>query len=69
MNRTPVDSSNLQSVGYDPQTSTLEVEFAGGGIYQFFDVPEAVHAELMKSDSKGKFFGAQVKGNFRYAKL
>lgn len=30
MNRTPVSSSNLKSVGYDQSSNTLEIEFHGG---------------------------------------
>ncbi|WP_394854027.1 KTSC domain-containing protein [Citrobacter freundii] len=35
MIRQPVSSSNLQSVGYDQATSTLEIAFHSGGIYQY----------------------------------
>lgn len=43
MNRTSVTSSNIASIGYDPSSLTLEVEFTDGSIYQYFDVPEAVY--------------------------
>lgn len=33
MVRTPVASSALASVGYDPSTQTLEVEFRSGRVY------------------------------------
>jgi KTSC domain len=68
MHRTPVSSSNMKSVGYDAESMTLEIEFSGGTVYQYFDVPEAVHLELMNSDSKGTFFSAQIKGAYRYAR-
>ena len=68
MIRAEIDSTNLKSVGYDVQTSTLEIEFASGTIYQYFDVPEAVHIEFMGAASKGQFFAAQIKGSYRYAK-
>ena len=69
MNRTPVQSTNVSSIGYDPTTHTLEVEFSGGNIYQYFDVPQAINDALMASDSKGQFLASQIKGNFRYARL
>ena len=47
MRRTPVNSSNLVSVGYDPRSLTLEVEFHGGSVYHYFDVAEFEHQELM----------------------
>jgi len=69
MNRTPVSSSNVVSIGYDPGSLTLEVEFTGGSVYQYFDVPEAVYQELMRASSKGQFLHANVKNNYRYTKV
>jgi hypothetical protein len=70
MNRTPVaNSSNIESVGYDLETQTMEVEFTNGNVYQYFDVPQAVQEELMRAESTGKFLNAQIKGVYRYAKL
>ena len=50
MDRTPVSSSHIAAIGYDPTSMTLEVEFSDGAVYQYFDVPEAVHQELMQAD-------------------
>ena len=70
MKRIPVaNSSNIASVGYDPETQTMEVEFTNGNVYQYFDVPQAVYEELMRAESAGTFLNAQVKGVFRYTKL
>lgn len=69
MNRTPVTSSNIVSVGYDPATLTLEVEFKGDSVYQYFDVPEAVHQELMQASSIGQFMHTSIRNNYRYAKV
>jgi hypothetical protein len=59
----------LREVGYDAKTMTLELAFNDGNVYQYFDVPEAVHTELMSSPSLGKFFSTQIKGSYRYAKV
>ena len=69
LNREPVESSNLNSVGYEPDTKTLEIEFHDGGIYQYFDVPEHIHADLMSASSHGKYFHANIRKNFRYEKI
>ena len=70
MNRIPVvNSSNIASAGYDPETQTMEVEFTNGNVYQYFDVPQAVHEELIKAESAGAFLNDQVKGVYRYARL
>ena len=42
MNRVPVQSSNLASVGYDSGNMVIEIEFHSGRIYQYFNVPMPV---------------------------
>lgn len=51
MNRTPVSSSNLKSVGYDESSKTLEVEFLNGTVYQYSGVPASVYQGLMSASS------------------
>lgn len=69
MERTPVQSSNLASVGYDQSSRTLEVEFKDGGVYHYFEVPADTHGGLMEAPSKGKYLAARVKGTYRYKKV
>lgn len=69
MNRTPVSSTNIHSVGYDPQSATLEVEFTSGGVFQYFNVPERLHQGLMKAESKGEFLKNNIKYGYRYQKV
>ena len=38
MDRKSVTSSNISSIGYSPETQTLEIEFKGGGVYTYHDV-------------------------------
>jgi hypothetical protein len=61
MEREIVDSSTVLSVGYEPTSGTLEVEFKNGGIYQYYNVPEPIYQSLMTSDSKGKFLHVYIK--------
>ena len=61
MIRMPVSSSNLASVGYDPNAQTLEIEFLHGGIYQYSGVPSSVHLGLMAASSHGAYFDQHVK--------
>ena len=61
MHRTPVSSSNLESVGYDAATSTLEVAFLNGSVYQYFGVPASIYHGLMNAASHGSFLDAYVK--------
>jgi len=62
--RIPITSASIASLGYDPATSTLEVEFEGGGVYRYFAVPRAVHESLLKSESIGRTFNVVVRGRY-----
>jgi hypothetical protein len=70
MNRAPVSSSNLASVGYDPTTRTLEVEFHNGSIYQYFDVPAFIYSGLMSASSHGSYLDQYIKkGGYSYQQI
>lgn len=69
MERTAVESSQIVSIGYVPELETLEMEFKGGKVYRYFEVPGAAHADLMAAESKGKFFGQHIRGKFKYEKV
>lgn len=55
MQRTKVSSSNIASIGFDPASQVLEVEFLNGSIYQYSDVPPSVHKGLMAAASHGSY--------------
>ena len=69
MERTPVSSSNLRSIGYEPETSTLEVEFNTGAVYQYHGVPQEAFDSLMQAGSKGAYFNANIKNSYGTTKL
>ena len=69
MERVPVSSTNLVSIGYDPESETLEVEFKKSGTYQYFNVPLFMHERLMMADSVGRFFNAEIKHAYPVSKL
>jgi hypothetical protein len=69
MRRQPVGSSNIAEIGYDENSRTLEVLFHNGSIYQYFDVPPQIHTEIMQAGSVGQYLNANIKGNFRYARV
>ena len=64
MERKQVSSSNIRSVGYEPETRILEVEFHGGRVYQYSGVAEGVHRNLMLADSKGSFFSTHIRDRY-----
>lgn len=69
MIRQPVSSSNLESVGYDPDSAMLEIEFHDGSIYQYSGVPQDVHAALMAAASLGSFLHKHIMGKYSYRKV
>jgi hypothetical protein len=67
--RTVVDSSSVRSVGYDARQRELELEFTGGSVYRYFDVPVEVYRGLLRADSIGSFVNDVVKPRYRYDRV
>jgi hypothetical protein len=64
MERIAVTSSNILSIGYEASAGAdlgiMEIMFQGGRLYRYRDVPKALHAELMRAESIGRFFRHQI---------
>ena len=70
MDRQRVTSKNLSSVGYDEETSTLEIGFNSGFVYQYFGVPFHLFSGLMFAGSKGEFFDRFIrKAHYSYRQV
>lgn len=69
MNRQPVSSSNIRSIGYDSKSQTLEIEFHSSGIYQYFNVPESIYNALMSASSHGSYFHRHIKDQYQLTKI
>lgn len=69
MKRTAVSSSNLISVGYDPNSKTLEVEFREGRLYRYDQVPQRAYDDLMNAQSKGSHFHRHIRDNYSTTRL
>jgi hypothetical protein len=69
MIRDSVSSTNTASIGYDPTSETLEVEFTNGSIYQYFNVPAGLHEQLMAAPSKGQFLNFYIKNAYPYSRV
>ena len=69
MERQPVESSSLRSVGYDAQRRELEIEFHDGTVYLYGNVPEDVCAALLQAESKGGYFNAEIREQYVYHKV
>ena len=69
MQRKPVISSSLSSVGYESSSLLLEIEFKGGGIYTYSGVSASIYAAFMSSSSLGSFFHRYIKDKYPCTKL
>jgi hypothetical protein len=69
MEKELVRSSNIHSVGYDQATTTLEIEFRTGGVYQYLMVPDSVYHGLMRASSKGRYFHDHIREKYRTRRL
>ncbi len=66
MRRTPVVSTNVNSIGY--ANGVIEVEFNNGSIYQYFGVDEYVFKSFLEAPSKGRFVHYNLK-KYRYLRV
>jgi len=64
MLRSRVDSKTIASVGYDDEQQIMEIVFSDGRVYHFLEVPPERVLSLLRAESKGRFFNAEIKPNF-----
>jgi hypothetical protein len=65
MEREIINSEAMQSIGYDVENSILEIEFKKNGVvWQYMDFPEVLWHEFYNSESKGRYFYANIKGKY-----
>lgn len=69
LDRTPVSSSNIVSIGYEPDSGTLEIEFNNGSVYQYSNVPQAEYDGLTSAASHGTYFNANIKNRYSFVKM
>lgn len=62
---TPVQSSQLESIGHDPETNTLAIRFHGkgrpGSLYHYQNVTADDYSALLAAESKGSHFIRNIK--------
>lgn len=65
-----VDSSNIEAIGFDPDSQELHVRFLKSGeTYVYYGVEEWVFQEFLQADSKGTYLNANIKYRYQYGKL
>ena len=61
MRKYKVDSSNIESVSYNPKTRELIIEFKGGNSYSYQGVDNGIVCNLLFADSIGRKFHDSIK--------
>ncbi|MBO5423931.1 MAG: KTSC domain-containing protein [Lachnospiraceae bacterium] len=64
---TSVNSTNIDSVGYNADTQILTVQFkVSGQVYEYLNVPQTLYEGLMASESKGTYLNDNIRNQFAY---
>ena len=71
MQRKPIDSSVIASMGYAPASRILELEFRETGqVYRYLDVPLEEHVAFLAAESKGTYLNRVFKPRgYRYIRI
>lgn len=62
-------SAAIARFAYRPAFGALDVQFVGGRVYRYFDVPEAVAQAFARSGSKGRYFNRAIRDGYRFERL
>jgi hypothetical protein len=66
---TPVNSSAIEAVGYDPARRAMCVRFKGGALQLHHDVAAQQHTALISAESIGHHFAQHIRNAFASTKL
>ena len=69
MEMTPVDSSNILAIGYDPDSAILNIAFKDGSKYEYYDVPRHEFDNFLAADSKGKYGNKNIYKRYNQQKI
>ncbi len=64
IDRLPVTSSSLKTIGYDVARSILAIEFQSGAIFHYYQVPLELAQQLNNAESTGRFYAKEIRGKF-----
>ncbi|GIL41689.1 KTSC domain-containing protein [Roseiterribacter gracilis] len=64
-----IESESLAAVGYDPARLLLRLQFRAGGLYEYDGVPQRIWRELMRAESKGRYFIDEIRGRYPYHRV
>lgn len=64
IDREPIESSNLVSIGYSSERQVFAVEFKSGLILHYSGISPELAAEFYGAESRGRFYSQQIRGKF-----
>lgn len=64
-----VKSSNVEQIGYDDLTQTLQVNFKNGSKYQYYEIPADLYKAFRGAPSIGNFIAKHIKGKYLTVKI
>jgi hypothetical protein len=62
-------SSVVRRFSYDKAQQTLRITFVSGDVYDYVDVPPAVHDGLVAALSKGRYFAAHIRDRYVFRRV
>ena len=69
MARVDLKSTSLHAATYQDQSAFLELEFLSGAIYRYLGVPAQIYQELLRAESKGRYFNQHIRNGFTYTQI
>lgn len=64
-----VDSTNIERIGYDPDSGTLRIQFKSNRTYDYSNVPEHIFNELKNANSIGGYHAKNIKNSYPYLEI
>jgi len=69
LQRIAANSSLLKTAAYHDKSAVLELEFHSGAVYCYFAVPAQTYHQLMRAESKGRYFNFHIRDHFNFTQL
>ena len=64
-----VESTAIRRFRYWIEERRLRIWFVKGGVYDYYNVPEAVVTILAEAQSKGRYFYYNIRTNYQYTRI
>lgn len=63
-----IASAAIRRINYNALEKVLRLEFAGGAVYDYYDVPQGVYENFLSAPSPGRFFACHLRDKFSFEK-